>query len=345
MFVITLAAYVRRKKYSPYIILLAIFYLIKIFINIINGVSIFNVITQFYPILGICMFIEIWMDKDVKGMFKGFNLVFMILIFISFITILIKPYGYGIEGEKIYFQRGGNQMASFCILSMVLSMIYTNIRFNKKRSAITSILLIINTYIIININSSTGIVVWSVFLLYYFLPLIKMFSKILNLKNYLIVYLIAFWGIIIFQIQEKFSYLIETILGKDLTFSSRTYLWNLSLDMFDKKPLIGYGVQESSNIIYEVKFGKMFSTHNQILQNLLESGLISIVIIFIIICLVINKINTYSKTEICNIVSVGIICVCINLFTESMGLFDLFILLCISYNIDKLFKYKKECEY
>jgi len=47
--------------------------------------------------------------------------------------------------------------------------------------------------------------------------------------------------IVVYQIQNKFAYLVEVVLRKDLTFSTRTIIWNSAINMIEKSFLIGYG--------------------------------------------------------------------------------------------------------
>ena len=44
--------------------------------------------------------------------------------------------------------------------------------------------------------------------------------------------------IVVYQIQNKFAYLVEVVLKKDLTFSTRTIIWNSAINMIEKSFLI-----------------------------------------------------------------------------------------------------------
>ena len=57
-----------------------------------------------------------------------------------------------------------------------------------------------------------------------------------------IISIVIFVSIVFLRLQEVFSYLIVNILGKDLTFTGRTVIWDYYINEIKNSWVIGYGV-------------------------------------------------------------------------------------------------------
>lgn len=88
-------------------------------------------------------------------------------------------------------------------------------------------------------------------------------------------------------IQYRFSGLLTNVLGKDVTFSTRTLIWSQGLMMFWKRPFFGNGIVsiESGNIYNLTTVNQM---HNMFLDLLVVGG-ISLAILFFATILITNK--------------------------------------------------------
>lgn len=336
IFIIVLFKYISQKRISKFILFLILFYAIKGIATILNSGDISSVITEAYPIIGICMFIELHLNKNPKQLIRAFSYVLTTLTVISCITILIRPEGYADVYSKIYFQRPGNQMSSFCILSMFFSSIHAYIKKDKKTTIFTWILLAINTYIIVRVNSTSGLIAWIAFNIYFIIPNMKIINKIISFKNGVYLYVVFFFSVIVFKIQDKLAFLIENLLGKNLTFTGRTNLWDTALMMISKKPLFGYGMSDNTNIIYSAEQGKFLSGHNQFIQLLLEGGIVSLVFFLIIIYLVYLQLRKYKENTISILIVFTTLSIGLVLFSEAMGFFDIIIILCVGFNANKI---------
>lgn len=79
------------------------------------------------------------------------------------------------------------------------------------------------------------------------------------------------------------SYVIEDLLGKNLTLTNRTLIWGMVVDGFLNSPIIGNGVRETTSLFYiSEQYTKGYmSAHNQILQSLYETGILFLYLLFL----------------------------------------------------------------
>lgn len=78
-----------------------------------------------------------------------------------------------------------------------------------------------------------------------------------------------------FRVQKIFSFIIVDILGKDLTLSTRTTIWDYSLQYFAKSPIWGVGYLFPGDLY---KMILLSGTHNFIIGILFHMGVLGIII-------------------------------------------------------------------
>lgn len=107
----------------------------------------------------------------------------------------------------------------------------------------------------------------------------KRLRKCINGMVAIALYILFFVVLVIFRFQNSFSFLIEQILGRSLTFTGRTYIWDQALALLQGKTLLfGYG----SNYLQEgirVDWQLFQHAHNEILNILMLGGLCSLAVL------------------------------------------------------------------
>jgi O-antigen ligase len=149
--------------------------------------------------------------------------------------------------------------------------------------------------------------------------------------------------IVIVRIQNVFAWLIVGILYKNLTLTNRTVIWDNALGSIKKRPLLGYGVQNTVNLFYTYifRFGKpavnsWLSAHNQVLQTLYESGIVSMIPIMLLIIIALKRLDDNKKNKMYPAMVAGIIGLSVSLMAEAPGWDSVFILLTLAYHIRKI---------
>lgn len=334
IFLLGTVIYIKKNRISKFMISLIVFYIIRFLTTMFNNGDISVVLSEIYTVFGACMCIELLIRRNIKEFLKGLRLLILILFGITIFTIIKDPIGYGTVYEKIYFQRPGNQIGSFIILCLLIILIYSKLYKGKNADVISWLSIIAAFYISVNVGSASGILAVVVIFLYYISNKIIWIDKLIDFKNIIFGYLIFYIAIVIFKVQYKFSDIIIEILGKDLTFTGRTELWEVAKEIINKNFILGVGTQSTTNIIYDGGKGTYLSTHNQILQLLVENGVVILIGVFLILYFVNKSMNKNNNNNIVLVSSISILAMLIVLFSEAMGVFDLFIALSLIYNIN-----------
>lgn len=253
--------------------------------------------------------------------------------------MLINPHGYHEIEKVVFFLRNRNQLAPFYILTIVLMVLRNNYFPRKYGKLQLTLTFIICTFMIFHAGSGSNIIAWFPISFYLITPVLKKNSFVFNIRTYIISYVALYIAIIGYGIQERYSDLIYKLLGRSATFSGRTLLWELGLGMIKKKPIIGYGMADTSNMIISPISGRHFSAHNQLIQLMIEGGIISLFAFANLSYLIFNKLYMLRKSIASKILSIGIFAISLVLFSEAMGYFDILILYAFSYNVDKILKF------
>lgn len=156
-----------------------------------------------------------------------------------------------------------------------------------------------------------------------------------------LIYAIGFVLIVVYNIQYKlpfFSYLLEDVMHKDLSFDNRTTIWASTIVAFLKQPLFGYGVTGGGGVLVEFKYRvATLSAHNQILNTLYEGGIVSFVFFMIMFGVVADNIKKCFSLKLNRLYSCFLIGYLMIMFTEVQTTKALlFITLSIIANTDKL---------
>ena len=118
----------------------------------------------------------------------------------------------------------------------------------------------------------------------------------------MITYLVAFFSIVIFRIQQAFSFIIKDVLHKNLTFTGRTYIWDKGLKFIKDRLIIGYGKEASS--IRTQKFHNKFAVncHNNILEELYQGGILLLIAYVYMLFVAFKRLFNYRKEKIAQLI-------------------------------------------
>lgn len=120
-------------------------------------------------------------------------------------------------------------------------------------------------------GSSTTIVCMALLVVLSFIPFFRERYHLFNARTYLVVGLILFLLVVLLRAQEGISAVVE-LLGKDMTFSNRTFLWDTALHQIASSPLTGHGYLslDLRHLIYVSQ--SVMSAHDQLLEYAVVGG-------------------------------------------------------------------------
>ena len=297
----------KRKYLSKKMQLLFLFSLTIIIPTLIYAGDKGAVLNYFIPFWCLSYLIDI-LNKEKK--FIGTLLfIFEIFIYINFITMIFYPLGMYSTGTintgiayQNWFLGFKNILVCYFLPAYIISYLYMNITGNKTRTVFLTIVIFISTLISGSTTTLVGIIILLLFSVFSFLQ--KQY-KIFNFKNYFITIIILFISIVICRFQNLFKFLIVDILNKDLTFTHRTELWDITLKAIANKPLIGHGWESTYLRHLMYNSSTIITAHNQILEYMYFGGIIAIILLFIIINIANNDLKKYYKDKNIQIISLG----------------------------------------
>lgn len=279
--IIVILLILKRGRLTKQFLLLLLFCFWLTFITIIKMGDFKTVFTFSISIISLSYIVEEGI-RNIKSFIKSLILCFEIVIYINLISIILFPQGLYTTGSTLigtalsnWFLGYDNTHIAYYLPAYIVSYIYMNLFKKSFRGKALIIAILLSSIICWSATTMVGIFMM---ILFSALPCIKRNTKIFNLKNYLLLTIFLFLFIVIFRMQNKFEFLIVDILKKDLTFTNRTILWEITLTYIVKHLLFGYGWQSASirHLMYNSK--TIIFAHNQILEYLYLGGIVCIII-------------------------------------------------------------------
>lgn len=337
--VIIFILYFKHKKISKFIIaviLLEIIYIVSTYYN--DGAlreSILNAIQT----IGFCMIVDYGMKKDCRIFFKAITIVLSIIVIANLISIIMNPNGYWTGINRIWLL--GNKNGHLSMILPAIICIYIDSYINNKTSMKLYIFIIIGILSVVLLESATsilGMFILSIYII--FNKIIDKHEKVFNINNYFIAYIVLFFAVIIFRLQDIFSFIIVDLFGKDLTFTGRTDIWNTAIELIKCNPILGYGNMSEIQRIIIFNNQNAVHCHNLLLDIIFQVGILGITVFIYIINIVRKQIKKYNS-KVAKFLSWSILVYAIILITEVYSLEKILWVFLIMYNI-KLIQSAKE---
>lgn len=283
----------KEKKISKELIWIVCFYGAILFSTVINSGEVQDYIISICSSLAICLIFNLWLKKNPDTLLDSFKIL-DIYIYINLVTIIMYPHGMynsGLFNESWFLGFKNPQIRT--ILPILCIALIRSYRQRSKISLLTKILVVCSAITMILNGSSTGLVgiVFFILLIFLFHKKYKRIPRVFNLFMVTVITIGLFVGIILFRIQEMFSFLIVGILGKDLSFTNRAGIWNTAIQVIKQKILFGYGYLKDSDYAALLNFSAATHPHNYILYIAMSGGVLLVMIWLIGILRTSKKLN------------------------------------------------------
>lgn len=347
-FIISSCLYIKNNKIDKIIIFIFIFEILTILFTYINQNLITDVIYSSINIITPCMIADLYIKKDKNNFFSAISIIFKVLIYINFITILLFKDGMYTKTTLFettnynWFLGVENLHILYVLPGILFSYINSHINNEGKIKLETKIFIIISILSILLRKSATGILGISILIIYFIFQKFIDRIKIFNILTYFNLSITLHFSIVIFRIQEIFNYLIVNILGKNLTFTNRTYIWDDTIYYIKNKLLIGYGVESTSTRYYKGIHFRAFHAHNQFLEILYTGGICLFAVFMYIMYISFKELIKFKEEKLVKLISIIIFAFLIMMISESYDLKMIFLILVCSYNIKYLLNNKME---
>lgn len=253
-----------------------------------------------------------------NGIIQLLSNLLSILMTINLFTMIVFPSGmradlyYNTE-NPLYFMvvdNGSALFLLFCILLIMLDGMINKSNFTKKRK----FLLIICVISAVLSRSATTIISVSVLVV----ALIFMYKSdlIKRCRPSVLFGLYALFFVYLVSMQNSgiSKFVTEKIFHRSSNFSGRYVLWESALGMISKHPWIGYGRKVQD---YIAAWGGYYSSHNYILELMLQGGMIATGQFLLLLVISIRKCLVSSRNKIANCLLFTLLAVLIAALMES----------------------------
>ncbi len=295
---ITIQYIFKLEKITKFDISVFLYGMIWIFSTFINNENIISNLKEFILWVSIIMIIEYaYSKREQNELIDAMYVIIFVELLMNCIGFWIFPNGFyttiSISGQVATYSFLGidNQVTPILIVATALFFIKLNENNQKlKFNLILNISCIVVNFFVL--GSSTGIT--ALFIICIVLLISKKAPNLLDSKRLLELVIVLFFMFVIFRVQNIFSFFIENILKKDLTFTNRTGIWDRAIILIKEKKLFGYGIGSMGKIIVDR------NAHDLYLQVILQSGLIGGVSFLYIIYIALKK--SYFNKNLNNII-------------------------------------------
>lgn len=227
-----------------------------------------------------------------------------LLLVANLVSVLIFPdglYRTGSTNVACYLLGHKNQTFTVLILPLFAHAIYYgntgNNKCSKRTFAFIGLLFITSCLA----NASMAMVCSLViFVLLQCLPM-KWFRRFADIRLTTISMIAMNFAICILRIQNLFSFIIVDLLNKDITLTSRTYIWDNAMAFIRENRIWGVGYEFALTIIKQLSLS---GTHNMIVGILFHSGLVGVLIWTGIMIRMMRAVLPYKMTLAGNAASV-----------------------------------------
>lgn len=330
-------AYLYEQEMSRYGFLVFIFLSMLLSATIINAQEIKGAI---YTVVEIaCVFLLLkYYKKRMSVVVIGSTIGMSICVYANFLHMLAHPELWSFENEKFatgyLLGNNYNQLGCRMITAIICSILC--LKYSKwwMLNVVPVVLCCILPLAII--RSMTSLSCISLFLLFCLIPWIRV-QKIIFTA--VVTVIILFQTFVVFsgkglENNELAVYLVVDVLGKDITFTHRTLMWDQALKVIANSPVIGYGMVDSD---WFIKNMESYATgpHNMILATLINGGII-LFVLYIALCVISLRKLLESKDRMAITLAFGIASLMIMMLMEMIPYYFIMLLLGLGYYYNQI---------
>ena len=327
-FTINLIKDMKNLKLEKIDLLLILFSLYSFFITIYNSLFSFGVFFSLYFLVISILFLKKSIIKNDYSYLKALYIAHNLLLLVN-LPSLITQLSVS-EYNRMFFLGGKNALTLFCIMTIFYNYTISYLLHEKGKLKYAFFISLAIMTVILG-GSSTGLVIMMGMALVIFLNKKIKFNSYLLYSIYIVVFFILMNSDIIAKIPFIHRFITET-LGKDLTFTHRTIIWQRSL-FYIGQNIWGFGLGNSI-LLRDLYYLNINECHNMIIQLLFDGGIISLLLFIAYFISCNNKSKGSKNKSLVNFLKYTIFIVFLLGLTESISykidLWYLFVILSVS---------------
>lgn len=305
-FIYIFSLYLKNNiKLNKMLLYLILFRIINILSTFINNGDLLKVGYSSLVIVSLFLYANYYYTKKHFDIFINILYkIFSIFLFINLITYILYPQGINVQFPGLSFLGIRTRFTEYAISGALLAYINYKNENIKLKSLITTIIIAFLNILLPKVG--TGLVGIIVFILF-FIFLNKFIKNRINVKfSFLQIPIYIFIiSIVFFRIHTYFDFIIVDMLGKDLTLTGRTEIWDMAIETIKKSNIVfGNGYVNNGNFV-PYGMNSYYQAHNEILQLFYESGIVGIILFWLFLNSILR--NNRKKTTKYDIIIVSVI--------------------------------------
>lgn len=248
-FLVFLYKFIKRGvKHNKGSILIIFVQLVFLMSTIISSGDIHRCIRSAMGIVTVVLIVDYY-STDLMNVIKPLYFLLELYVYLNFFAVLFSPNGLYSNADLAYGNThlwifgSGNYNIFWILPTLMLGwLLYYSNKKKYKVRVIALTLIALATEVIQ--GSSTGLVGAFLFVILIGVPFIK---EYLTPKLALTFGIVLFLCVVVFRTYNIFEFLIVGILKKDMTFSTRLWIWDNAIKAIKENIFIGYGLQFSED--------------------------------------------------------------------------------------------------
>ncbi len=330
-FVVLLYFYVRQRKMTVFDFVAFTYVLFLLLTTLLSGTDVGGAIHRAIEVMTLIMIFNYFSDRF-SLVIKTMALTFSMCIYMNSIIMLLLP-DWMTEAYNQFdsYLIGGNynQMGGRILPGLVLNILC--LRYGRRWWINMILYFVMSMWSLGIVGSMTSLASLIIFAILCMLKSPALRSVALG--GYFAVY-------VLFQVFVVFSggglkdnplavYLIKDVMGKDMTFTNRTVLWDAAGRIFSESPLIGYGWVPGEWYVAHMT-NVAIGPHNFIYSVLVNGGLVLFAILIFLVFVSLRN-NNFKTSYYSWILVSGILTYAFMMLMEVYPFFFLFLLLTVTY--------------
>ncbi|MBQ9284769.1 MAG: O-antigen ligase family protein [Bacteroidaceae bacterium] len=308
--------YLREAEMSPFGLLWAVYFLIISASTLIHATS-FKMLSYLMVDGTLLLMLFHYYQHRLRMLVIAANVFFSGVIYANLALMFFFPNWMFVAQDSFdSFILGGNynQMGGRFLCGIVTSVLC--IKFNRKWLINSIALIVVAIATLLFVGSMTAVTGLAVFTLFCIVPSFRL--QRIGLVSFFIFYLL-FQIFVCFRGEglhnsELARYFIVDVLGKDITFTNRTMMWDLALRQFFQSPLVGFGCVDNDWYINNMtSFAR--GPHNFILGQLINGGVLLMSVLIGIVIISVRRILGCFDRMAC-ILCMGLATLCFMMLME-----------------------------
>ena len=230
-------------------------------------------------LLSFVIFLDYMFETDVSVALSVLTLHYEILVYMNFLTVFLFPQGLYNQGpgRDYWFLGQVNQTVLYIIPAILLELLYSRYVRNKRTPGIRAWgMILAGSITLLRVWSATalvgmlifgGLICWGLF-----------YRRAVKVNVGAELSIVTFLAFVVFRLQNYFSFFIVNVLHRNLSFSTRTEIWDSAFGYISKKLLLGYGMESIEQATE--RFGYM-TPHNRYLYLCYQGGIVMLIMFFL----------------------------------------------------------------